>query len=64
MNSPVVQAFLALRVSGRIAIAQHLNVCMAQGSHETNDNYAIRLLQHIEKEGMMRELEQCMRAFQ
>lgn len=64
MNNPVVQAFLALRVSARVTVAQHLNVCLSQGGHETNDNYAIRLLQAIEKHGLMRELEQCMRAYQ
>lgn len=64
MNSPTLQAFLALRVSARVTVAQHLNVCLSQGGHETNDQYAIRLLQAIEKQGKMRELEDCMRVYQ
>ena len=64
MNSPTMQAFLSLRVSARINVAQHLNVCLSQGGHESNDQYAVRLLQAIEKQGLMRELEDCMRAYQ
>lgn len=64
MNNPTLRAFLALRTSARITVAQHLNVCLSQGGHETNDQYAIRLLQQIEKEGLMRELEDAMRVYQ
>ncbi|QNR53891.1 hypothetical protein phiK7A1_103 [Pseudomonas phage phiK7A1] len=64
MNSPVIQAFLALRMSQRLAVAQRLNVCMSQGDHEAGDKYAIRILQAIEKNGLMRELESELREFE
>lgn len=64
MNRPTIAAFLALRVSERTAVAQRLNVCMAQGVHETGSQYAIRLLQMIEKNGLIRELENELRDFE
>lgn len=64
MNSPVIQAFLALRVSQRATVAQRLNVGVSQGDHESCEKYAIRLLQAIEKNGLMRELEAELREFQ
>lgn len=64
MNSPTIQAFLDLRMTERVAVAQRLNICMAQGVHESNEQYAIRLLQAIARQGMMRELELELRNYQ
>lgn len=64
MNSATTDAFLHLRMSDRIAVAQRLNVYMAQGAGETGTEYTKRLLRHIEKEGRMRDLEFEMRDFQ
>ena len=64
MNSPTIQAFLDLRMTERVAVAQRLNICMAQGVHETGTQYSKRLLQMIEKKGMIRELEVELRIYQ
>lgn len=64
MNCAITDAFLHLRMSDRIAVAQRLNVCMAQGVGETGTEYAKRILRHIEKEGKMRDLEFEMRDYQ
>ncbi len=64
MNSATTDAFLQLRLTERITVAQRLDVCMAQGVHESNEQYAIRLLQAIARQGMMRELELELRNYQ
>jgi hypothetical protein len=64
MNRQIVQSFLTLRVSERQSIMRDLNINLAQGGHETNLQHATRVLQMIEKEGIMRNLEDAMRQFQ
>lgn len=64
MNRALALAFFQLRVSERMSVLQDLNLHMPQASHETNQDYAGRILQKVSSEGLIRELETSMRRFQ
>jgi hypothetical protein len=64
MNREIVVSFLRLRPSEKVSIMQDLDVTLSQGHHETQLEHTKRVLQMIEKQGLMRELENAMRRFQ
>lgn len=63
MNRDYRNAFLQLRCAQRTTVQQHLDIRMSQGAHETGQQFAERVLQMIEKEGLLRELESELRLF-
>jgi hypothetical protein len=64
MNREIVVSFVQLRPSEKMSVMQDLNVTLSQGSHESNLDHSKRVLQMIDKEGLMRELEDSMLRFQ
>lgn len=64
MNRQIVYSFLTLRTSERQAVMRELNITLSQGGHETSLDHATRVLQMIEKQGIVRDLEDAMRRFQ
>lgn len=64
MNRQTAYSFLTLRVSERQAVMRELNINLAQGGHETPLDHATRVLQMIEKQGIIRDLEDAMRRYQ
>jgi hypothetical protein len=64
MNREIVVSFVQLRPSEKLVVMQDLNVTLSQGHQETNLDHSKRVLQMIEKQGLMRELENAMRRFQ
>lgn len=64
MNREIVVSFVQLRPSEKVKVMQDLDVTLSQGHQETNLEHAKRVLQMIEKQGLMRELENAMRYFQ
>lgn len=64
MNREIVVSFVTLRPSEKMCVMQDLNVTLSQGHHESNVDHAKRVLQMIEKEGLVRELESAMLRFQ
>jgi hypothetical protein len=64
MNREIVVSFVQLRPSEKLSVMQDLNVTLSQGSHESNLDHSKRVLQMIDKEGLMRELEDSMSRFQ
>lgn len=64
MNRQIVHSFLTLRTSERQAVMRELNITLSQGGHETPLDYSTRVLQMIEKQGIMRDLEDAMRRYQ
>lgn len=64
MNREIVVSFVQLRPSEKMKVMQDLNVLLSQGHQETNADHSKRVLQMIEKQGLMRELESAMLVFQ
>jgi hypothetical protein len=64
MNRDLAYAFYNLRVSERTAVMQRVGITFTQGTSETNQDFAKRVLQAVSNDGKVRELEQAMIAFQ
>lgn len=64
MNSQLMAAFKALRVSERSCVLQDLNYNMTPAIHETGYEFATRVLRQVSSDGLIRELENAMRRFQ
>jgi hypothetical protein len=64
MNRELAVAFHRLRVSERVTVLQDLNLNLTQSTHESNLDYATRILQKVSCEGLIRELENAMLRFQ
>lgn len=57
MNTSIIQAFMNLRSTQKLAVQKELDIRLSQGVSETGTQYATRVLRQIENEGKMRELE-------
>lgn len=64
MNSQTVHSFLSLHPSQRLSVMRELNINLSQGTSESPLEYSTRVLQMIDRYGIIRELENSMRRFQ